>query len=825
MAAFWRIPGGGARRWSRLLAAGASGLALASAVTPAAVAGAPRPASAAGTITTVAGGAGGPGPATSVAVSPCGIRVAGGSLYVGDAYSVRKISTSTGRLTTVAGNGALLVGGRDGDPATKAAIYQACGSAVDQAGNLLFTEDWRVRVVAARTGTFYGQAMTAGGIYTLAGTGLNQAAGVALDAAGNVVIADAGSPDCGTDCPAVGALVRVFAVRTGTFYGQQMTAGGTYTVAGTLNGPGPEGNTGPAAGAWLGTTIGAVRLDGGGNLVIPDGGENDFATTIAPTVRVVAVRTGTFYGQAMTAGHIYRVAGNGQAGTGGNGGPALSAPLSLAGGVAVDSSGNLVIADGSRARVVAVRTGTFYRKAMTAGDIYGIAGLAAAGYSGDGGPAVQAHVTASAVAVDSSGNVVLGGGSRVRVVAVKTGTFYGKAMTAGGIYTAAGNGTGYSGDRGPALRAMLGFPSGVAADPSGDLVTADGLHNVAWVVMARSGQFFGRNVTAGNAYRIVGTGTSGYAGDGGPARKATFSIEGEGPAVTFDSGGNVLVADANNERVRVIAATTGTFYGRPMTAGYVYTIAGTGTCGFSGDGGPAVQARLCYPAGVSTDHAGNILITDGINRRVRVLAVKTGTFYGRSMTAGDIYTIAGNGNYKYSGDGGPAVQAGMSPMGTAVDPAGNVVITDADGNQRLRLVVVKTGTFYGRSMTAGDIYTIAGNGTYGFSGNGGPATAAELERPLAATVDGSGNVVFTDAAAMVTWVVAVKTGTFYGVPMTAGDIYVVAGNGSALGTDGLGDGGPATSAVLDTPDGLAIDPAGNLLVADLTDARLRSVSG
>lgn len=111
------------------------------------------------------------------------------------------------------------------------------------------------------------------------------------------------------------------AAKTGTFYGQQMTAGDIYTVAGIQSGPAPEGNTGPATKAWLGPTIGAVRLDSAGNLVVPDNGENDVGTTIAPTVRVVAVRTGTFYGQKMTAGHIYRVAGNGHYGGAGDGRP------------------------------------------------------------------------------------------------------------------------------------------------------------------------------------------------------------------------------------------------------------------------------------------------------------------------------------------------------------------------------------------------------------------------------------------------------------------------------------------------------------------------
>jgi hypothetical protein len=132
--------------------------------------------------------------------------------------------------------------------------------------------------------------------------------------------------------------------------------------------------------------------------------------------------------------------------------------------------------------------------------------------------------------------------------------------------------------------------------------------------------------------------------------------------------------------------------------------------------------------------------------------------------------------------------------------------------------------FYGREKTAGDIYTIAGDGTRGISGSGGPAVDAELEQPSAAAVDKSGNVVFIDQAADVVWVVAAGRGMFYGLPMTAGDIYVVAGNGHNLGNDGLGDGGPAPGSTLNGPDGVAIDPAGALLVGDESDNRVRAIS-
>ncbi len=133
----------------------------------------------------------------------------------------------------------------------------------------------------------------------------------------------------------------------------------------------------------------------------------------------------------------------------------------------------------------------------------------------------------------------------------------------------------------------------------------------------------------------------------------------------------------------MVAASTGTFYGQAMTAGDVYTVAGDGTSGFSGDGGPATAAELSEPAGVAVDAEGNLVIADTDNERVRVVAASTGTFYGQAMTAGDIYTIAGSGTPGFSGDGGPATAAEFYiPQSVAVDPSGNVVIDNVDGRIR-----------------------------------------------------------------------------------------------------------------------------------------------
>ena len=237
-----------------------------------------------------------------MAFSPCGVSVTAGTVYAAAGETVRQVSPQ-GVLTTPAATGSFGPLG-DGGPAARANLASACGTAVDSSGNLIIADDgdFRVRAVAATTGTFYGQAMHAGDIYTIAGGGTSlgdhipatsagiSPAGVALDAAGNLLIADSDR-------------IRVVAASTGTFYGQPMTAGDIYTVAGggptawvtVARPPSPrDSRTG-----W--------RWTHAGNLVIADTG-ND-------RIRVVAASTGTFYGQAMTAGDIYTVAGDGSGGS------------------------------------------------------------------------------------------------------------------------------------------------------------------------------------------------------------------------------------------------------------------------------------------------------------------------------------------------------------------------------------------------------------------------------------------------------------------------------------------------------------------------------
>jgi hypothetical protein len=776
---------------------------------------------AAGSISTIAGGVGGPALATNVALNdPCGVSYTGGRLYAGDFLAVRQVNPGSGALTTPAGSGAFGPVGTGG-PAAAATLKGACGAASDSAGDLVIADTYveRIQVVAARTGTSYGQAMTRGHIYTVAGIGtqgysgdggpatgakLNRPQDVIVDGAGNLVIADT-----------FNSRIRVVAGHTGTFYGQAMIAGDIYTIAGTGRG-GFSGDGGPAASAQLSGPY-WLTMDGAGNLVIADTGNE--------RLRVVAGHTGTFYGQAMTAGDIYTVAGDGSFRFSGDGIPALRAGMNPTG-VAVDGAGNLVISDdkNDRVRVVADSTGTFYGMSMTAGDVYTVAGDGIQGFSGDGGAAIGAEVHFPVgVAVDNAGNLVIADENnlRFRVVAAHTGTFYGISMTTGDIYTAAGNGqtTVFSGDGGPAISAQLDSPGGLTLDHAGNMVIADTNNNRIRVLAVHTGTYYGQAMTARDIYTVAGKSRGGFSGDGGPATNAQLSNPQE---ASVDGAGNLVIADSGNERIRVVAERTGTFYGRSMTAGDIYTVAGNGTEGFSGDGGPATGAEISIPHDVSVDGVGNLVITDTNNNRIRVVAERTGTFYGQAMTAGDIYTVAGTGQGGFSGDGGPAIAAQVNiPYWVTIDGTGNLVIADLF-NFRIRVVAERTGTFYGQAMTAGDIYTVAGTGQRGFSGDGGPALAAQVDEVDSVTLDGAGNLVIADTFNNRIRVLAERSGTFYGRAMTVGDIYTVAGNGH---NGFYGDGGPAVSAGLLQPAGAVVDSAGNLVLTDSGHGRVRQVAG
>ena len=295
--------------------------------------------------------------------------------------------------------------------------------------------------------------------------------------------------------------------------------------------------------------------------------------------------------------------------------------------------------------------------------------------------------------------------------------------------------------------------------------------------------------------------------------------------VAVDATGNVYVADATNNRVQEIAATTHSQWGMSMTAGDTYTIAGTGTAGHAGDGGAATSAQLSCPSRLALDAAGDLYIADYANNRVQEVAAATGTQWGTSMTANDIYTIAGSssGTSGHTGDGGAATSALLSdPAGVGLDSAGDLYIADY-ANNRAQEVPVSTGTQWGTSMTANDIYTVAGSssGTSGHSGDNGAATSALLHSPNAVTLDSSGDLYIADGANNRVQEVAAATGAQWGLAMTADDIYPVVSGSTGCAGAALA----SVAACLSNPAALAFDSAGDLFIADDTNNTIREVVG
>ncbi len=568
--------------------------------------------------------------------------------------------------------------------------------------------------------------------------------GVAVDAAGNSYIV----------LQSYNVVLRVDATT------------GMLTLAAGNGTPGYSGDNGPAASAQLAFPVG-VALDPAGNLYIADSYNNCI--------------------RKVSGGIITTVAGGGN--HSGDNIPATSAVLNGPTGVAVDSSGNIYITDPGNSRVWKVSGGT----------ITAVAGNGTYGYNGDNIPATSAQINWQAgVAVDASGNLYIAELANNRV----------RKVSAGMITTVAGTGpAGYNGDNIPAATAQLSGPSGVAVDAAGNVYIADAGNNRI------------RKIAGGAITTVAGNAGFAYGGDTVPATSTSLY----GPfAVAVDPAGNLYIADTYNYRLRkvsggMIATLAGG--GEPLglsgpassaqldypnavavdpsgnvfiadilqsrifevTNGVIGAAVGNGTDGYSGDSGPAASAELGSPYGIAEDPAGNLYITDFINECIR------------EVSKGMITTVAGNGASAGSGDNGPAISAGLSgPLGVAADASGDFYITAVGSNTI-------------RKVTNGIITTVAGNGTQGFGGDGGPATRAELFQPEGVAVDSTGNIYIAD------------TNNNRVRKVAGGVITTVAGGGS-----GLGDGGPATSAFVQ-PSGVAVDSSRNLYISDTK--RLRKVSG
>jgi sugar lactone lactonase YvrE len=331
----------------------------------------------------------------------------------------------------------------------------------------------------------------------------------------------------------------------------------------------------------------------------------------------------------------------------------------------------------------------------------------------------------------------------------------------GRIDTVAGDGQArFQGDGGKAVAASLSTPTGVALDANGDLLIADTFNHRV------------RRVSLGVISTVAGTSTRGFSGDGGIASEAAL----DRPMALAADGINIYIADAANHRIRIVSK------------GIINTFAGTGAFELAGDGGPATSASLNFPSGVALDASGNLFIADFQNSRVR-----------RVNPSGNISSIAGSGRFRLSDDGISGTTSVLSiPTGIAIDSQGSLFLTE---NQRARVRKISPD---------GTVTTVAGNGFQGFGGENVPATGSTLYSPSRLAIDSNNNLFISDNAYHRIRVVTPE-----------GLIRTVAGTGQIAFA---GDGGPATSAALNQPEGVATDKQNNLYVADSLNHRIRRIN-
>jgi sugar lactone lactonase YvrE len=728
-----------------------------------------------GIITTVAGTgtegfAGDGGPAIRAQLTPTSLALhPNGHLLIADSgnHRIRKMDIATGMITTIAGSGIAGFAG-DGGPANQAQLGWSLHVACDRRGNLFILTGDRVRRVDGQTGiitTVAGENIAAmwGDRGPATNATLSGPRHVAVDLKGNLFIADFGH-----------FRVRKVDSRTGIIT----------TVAGTGIG-GFSGDGGSATAARLGY-VSCIVVDAVGHVYIADTSNN--------RIRRVDARTGI----------ITTVMGTGVGGYAREGDLASRSMLSEPASIALDTFGNLFIADAHYYRVLRVDAAT--------GIIARVAGTGKRGFSGDSGQASSAELSnLKSIAIDPSGNLFLGDGPRIRRIDAATGI----------VTTVAGTGNeGSSGDGGPATAARIHTPESLAVDPKGGIFLAD------------SARVRKVDVATGIITTIAGTGKEGFSGDGGPAALAELRLM---TSVAIEAVGHLLIADTSNNRIRRVDAGTG----------IITTIAGAGREGFSGDGGPATDAKLNWPADIALDTRGHLYIADMNNHRVRRVDAVTGI----------ITTVAGTGILGSSGDRGPAKSAQLNrPCGTAVSATGDLFIAEG-GSHRIRKVDARTGI----------ITTVVGGGTT-TPVDGTPAIDVKLRWPCSIALDATGNLFFTDSEGRKIRKVDARTGIIttvagsglegtYGdgkpaklaplwsprrivldshenlfivnwdrvrkVDARTGIITTVAGGGEAT----LGDGGPAAGAELAWPTGVAIDTKGDLLVADSNAQRIRRVDG
>jgi sugar lactone lactonase YvrE len=641
---------------------------------------------------------------SGVAVDPNGI------VYIADTvnYMIRRVDL-TGAITSIAGNSKLcqiktaLCG--DGGVGRGAQLNYPIGVTTDAAGNVYIadTGDNRIRVVNVQkvTITIAGVTIAAGTIQTIAGTGavcttplagncgdggaalsalLNNPQGVAVDGAGNIYVADSGDH-----------RIRLVSASTGVI--------SDYAGTGVTCNPNKGcGDNGLATSANISNPF-QIALDVSGNLFLTDPSIN--------SIREVNASTGI----------ITTVAGNGHSGFSGDGGPATSANINVSRGVAVDASGNVYIADTGNERI---------RQFVVGGTISTPAG---GGKGNDGSVATSAILGAGrGVALDSAGNLYIADTYNNRIREVTPGNppnSFGTISTIAGIGVAGFFGNG----KVVATLAELNFPSGVAVDSANNLYIAD------------TGNFAIRKVdpTSHLISNVAGVPQQSCkalpCGDGGPALSATF---GKPTSIAVDGAGNVYVADAAEDAIRVVnvGSTTLTIGAVSIPPGYINTVAGTigkvctkASKTFCGDNGPASAANLNDPFGVAVDSSGNIYVADTGDNRIREVVLATGNIVSYAFSGG---TFFGPTNV-------PALNSQyFTPHYVTVDPRGNVYVASSDIYYVPERIDAVSGYVVPIAAVASDPKF------YGWDGDGGPALGAHVN-PSGLAIDGAGHLFIADS--------------------------------------------------------------------------------
>ncbi len=364
-------------------------------------------------------------------------------------------------------------------------------------------------------------------------------------------------------------------------------------------------------------------------------------------------------------------------------------------------------------------------------DISAVVGDGTAGTVTNGASATGAVLEQpNGVWVGSSGSIYVTDAQAATLdyIPATTGTHYGQSMTAGDIYVIAGDPSGTQPADGLSPTSIkFSSVNDVIVDGSGNIYMADANDDVIGFIPASNGTYYGQSMTAGDFYVVAGTVTA----TGSPTVNTLATSTDLNFPDAIALGSNGLYITGNDEEVNFVPFASGTYYGQSMTANYIYKLAGTAaTAGNPTSGTAATSTDLNGPDGVAVDSNGDVYIGDRYASEINFIPVTSGTYYGTSMTAEDIYTLSSSVN---------------NPAEVAVDSAGDVFIANMGANE-IDLIPVASGTYYGQSMTADSLYVIAGDGTAGLSGNGSVSTSAELNSPTGIFVTSNGSFYIGDTS-------------------------------------------------------------------------------